>query len=106
MDYLIIQSLKITSLLLLSYIFMRVFYSIWWKPKRLERCLKQQGIRGNPYKPLIGDMKDFMKQITEAWSKPMSLSHRIAPRVDPFTHNTIQKHGKLQEMSIVFSILS
>ncbi|XP_027069200.2 cytochrome P450 72A397-like [Coffea arabica] len=40
-------------------------------------------------------MKDFMNQITEAWSKPMSLSHQIAPRVDPFTHNTLQKYGKI-----------
>ncbi|XP_027074355.1 cytochrome P450 CYP72A616 [Coffea arabica] len=95
MEDLKILSLKITALLLVSYFFLKVFYSIWWKPKWLERRLKQQGIRGNPYKLLIGDMKDFMKQITEAWSKPMSLSHQIAPRVDPFTLNTAQKYGKV-----------
>ncbi|KAL3535543.1 hypothetical protein ACH5RR_004004 [Cinchona calisaya] len=95
MEDLTILSLKILSVLLLSYIFLRVFYSIWWKPKWLERRLKQQGIRGNPYKPLIGDMKDFVKQVTEAWSKPMSLSHQIAPRVDPFTHTTVEKYGKI-----------
>jgi hypothetical protein len=71
----------------------KAFYSIWWKPKLLERRLKRQGIRGTPYRPLIGDMKEFVSQIKEAWSKPMSLNHQIVPRVDPFTLNTVQKYG-------------
>ncbi|CDP03103.1 unnamed protein product [Coffea canephora] len=72
MEDLKILSLKVASLLLASYFFLKVFYSIWWKPKWFERHLKQQGIEGHPYKLLIGHMKDFMNQITEAWSKPMS----------------------------------
>lgn len=94
MEDLLFFSLKVTSLLLLSYCFIKAFHSIWWKPKWFERKLKQQGIRGNPYKPLVGDMKDMIKQIAEAWSKPLSLSHQIVPRVDPFTHSTVEKYGK------------
>ncbi|CAI9100697.1 OLC1v1037853C1 [Oldenlandia corymbosa var. corymbosa] len=95
MSDLMILALKVTSILLLSYFLYRVSSSIWWKPKWLERRLRQEGIRGNSYTPLIGDMRDFTKQITEAWSKPMSLSHQILPRADPFTHNTVQKYGKV-----------
>ncbi|KAE8667082.1 putative GHMYB10 [Hibiscus syriacus] len=70
--------------------------SIWFKPKWQQRLLKQQGIRGRAYNLLVGDMKEFIKQITEAWSKPINLCHQIVPRVDPFTHDdNVQKYGKI-----------
>lgn len=81
------------ALALLLYGAARVSYSILWRPKWLERRLKRQGIRGTPFRPLIGDMKEFIRVIKEAWSKPMSLNHQIAARVDPFTLNTMQKYG-------------
>nr|XP_011460595.1 PREDICTED: cytochrome P450 72A15-like isoform X1 [Fragaria vesca subsp. vesca] len=90
-DYVVV--LCSVSLLLLLCGGGKAFYSIWWKPKMLERRLKQQGIRGTPYTPLIGDMKEFVRQIKEAWSKPMSLNHQIVSRVDPFTLNTVQRYG-------------
>ncbi|XVF48915.1 hypothetical protein PTKIN_Ptkin03bG0226500 [Pterospermum kingtungense] len=73
----------------------RLSYSIWLKPKWQERELKQQGIRGRPYKLLVGDMKEFIKQITEAWAKPISLTHQIVPRVDPFTLDNVHKYGEI-----------
>lgn len=50
---------------------------------------------GRPNKLLIGDMKEFVRLITEAWSKPINLSHQIVQRVDPFTLDNVQKYGKL-----------
>ncbi|GMI92671.1 cytochrome P450, family 72, subfamily A, polypeptide 15 [Hibiscus trionum] len=73
----------------------KLSYSIWLKPKWQQRLLKQQGIRGRAYNLLVGDMKEFIKQITEAWSKPITLCHQIVPRVDPFTHDNVQKYGKI-----------
>ncbi|XP_043723189.1 cytochrome P450 CYP72A219-like isoform X2 [Telopea speciosissima] len=67
---------------------------IWWRPKKLERLLKEQGIKVTPYKLLLGDLKDNMRLFKEARSKPMNLSHDIAPRVLPFDLQTIQKYGK------------
>ncbi|KAH9755239.1 putative cytochrome P450 superfamily protein [Citrus sinensis] len=67
----------------------------WVKPKRVERKLKQQGIAGRPYKLLIGDVKEFVRLITEAWSKPINLSHQIVQRVDPFTLDNVQKYRKI-----------
>ncbi|XAR67108.1 Secologanin synthase [Bertholletia excelsa] len=87
-------SLTISSFLLL-YGVLRVSDSIWWKPKLLEKHLKRQGIKGTPYKLLVGDMKEFVWQITQAWSKPLDLAHQIFPRVDPFTHDIVQKYGKI-----------
>lgn len=96
MDDLVLYSVGLSLLLLLVlYGAGRVSYSIWWKPKLLERKLKQQGIKGTHYKVLLGDMKDYIRMITEAWSKPMNLTHQIVQRVDPFTLHVVQNYGKL-----------
>ncbi|KAK4265622.1 hypothetical protein QN277_026649 [Acacia crassicarpa] len=80
---------------LLFYGVLRSLNSIWLKPKLLLKHLKQQGIMGTAYRPLIGDLKEFVKLITEAWSKPINLDHKIVSRVDPFTSNNVQKYGKI-----------
>ncbi|OAY74583.1 Cytochrome P450 72A15 [Ananas comosus] len=72
----------------------RIFYSLWWKPKALEKQLRRQGISGNPYRLLYGDLKEEIGAIKEAWSKPINLTHQIVPRVAPFIYQTVQKYGK------------
>jgi Txe/YoeB family toxin of Txe-Axe toxin-antitoxin module len=90
-----------SSSFLLLYGVVRVSYTIWWKPKLQERHIKSQGIRGTPYKLLIGDMKEFVRAIQEAWSKPISIAHQIVPRVDPFTINIVQKYGNVFEFLVI-----
>ncbi|XP_019158872.1 PREDICTED: cytochrome P450 CYP72A219-like isoform X2 [Ipomoea nil] len=67
---------------------------VWFKPKKLEKWLKQQGLKGNPYRILSGDMKELAKMTTDALSKPMTLSDNIAPRVIPFYVQHVNKYGK------------
>jgi Txe/YoeB family toxin of Txe-Axe toxin-antitoxin module len=93
MDDFVLCSLALSSLFLLLYGVVKISYTVWLKPKLLEKRIKSQGIRGTPYKLLIGDMKEFVRAITEAWSKPINLTHQIVPRVDPFTLNLVQKYG-------------
>ncbi|XP_050219667.1 cytochrome P450 CYP72A616-like [Mercurialis annua] len=95
MSDLVLYSIVLSLIFLGLYGAGKIFYSIWWKPKWLERRLRQQGITGTPYKLFIGDMKPFIKMITEAWSKPINLNHQIIPRVDPFTLYVVQKYGKI-----------
>ncbi|CAJ2659454.1 unnamed protein product [Trifolium pratense] len=66
----------------------------WLRPKKLEKLLREQGLKGNPYKLLVGDMKEFMKMQKEARSKPMPLSDDIVPHVFPFGNQSVAKHGK------------
>lgn len=87
--------LIVSALAVLSYYGFRAIISLWWKPRLIERQLRQQGIRGNSYQLIYGDMKDEMKVIQEAWSSPMEISHRITPRVVPFAHQMVQKYGKI-----------
>ena len=95
MANLVFISLFMFPSLILSYFLLKFCYSILLKPKLLEKRLKQQGFKGTHYKLLLGDLKDVGKQMDEAWSKPIGLTHDIAPRVDPFTHYMVEKYGKI-----------
>ncbi|PIA26886.1 hypothetical protein AQUCO_08600037v1 [Aquilegia coerulea] len=68
---------------------------VWLKPKKIEKFLREQGIKGYSYKFLYGNTKELARLSKEARSKPMDLSHHIAPRVMPFVDQTVQKFGKL-----------
>ncbi|XP_061337076.1 cytochrome P450 72A68-like [Gastrolobium bilobum] len=72
----------------------RVLNWSWLKPKRLEKLLKEQGLQGNPYRLLVGDLMDIVKVQKEARSKPMNLSDDIVPRVYSYVQQNINKHGK------------
>ncbi|XP_021832633.1 cytochrome P450 CYP72A219-like isoform X2 [Prunus avium] len=72
----------------------RVLNWVWLRPKKLERCLRQQGLAGNSYRLLIGDTKESSMMLKEAKSKPMDLSHDLAPRVLPFVHQSMNTYGK------------
>ncbi|KAK1406407.1 hypothetical protein QVD17_41704 [Tagetes erecta] len=64
----------------------------WFKPKRLEKYLRQQGLIGTTYKLPIGDTKEIMNSTKP---EPMTLSDDIMPRVMPFVHKAIQNYGKI-----------
>ncbi|KAE8683725.1 CYP72A219 protein [Hibiscus syriacus] len=66
----------------------------WLTPKRLERCLRQQGLRGTPYSSLSGDFKQLIAMRRQTRTNPMALSDDIEPYVTPFLHQVLQKYGK------------
>ncbi|CAO2165630.1 unnamed protein product [Urochloa humidicola] len=74
----------------------RLLDRLWWQPRRLERLLRAQGLRGTSYRFLNGDLKDLARLNKEAWSRPLPLRcHDIAPRVIPFHYNNMREHGKV-----------
>ncbi|XP_026452707.1 cytochrome P450 72A15-like [Papaver somniferum] len=84
------------SLCLLLWDGLKALYSIWWKPKKLEKELKRQGIKGSSYILLYGvDLKEYINCITETWSKPINLNHQITSRVVPYVKNLVQQYGKV-----------
>ena len=93
----LITTLLISSASLVLYGLMRVVYVVWWRPKSLEKQLRQQGIQGTSFNLLQfhgGDMRKMAKVSKETWSKPMTLNHHIAPYVLPSSHQMVQKYGK------------
>uniref|UniRef100_A0A1W7HBR2 Cytochrome P450 n=1 Tax=Scoparia dulcis TaxID=107240 RepID=A0A1W7HBR2_SCODU len=71
----------------------RALNLLWLKPKKLEKCLRQQGLKGNSYRFLYGDFKEMESTLGEANSKPICLEDDTKQRVIPFYLNTIKKYG-------------
>ncbi|XP_076941703.1 cytochrome P450 CYP72A219-like isoform X1 [Bidens hawaiensis] len=67
---------------------------VWLKPKKLEKWLRDEGYKGNPYKLLIGDMKELEAIVKEGRSKPISVTHDITSYALPFDHHIISKYGE------------
>ncbi|VAH44691.1 unnamed protein product [Triticum turgidum subsp. durum] len=68
---------------------------LWWHPRRLERALRAQGLRGTSYRFVIGDMMDYRRRRKEAQSRSMPLRcHSIAPLVAPLLCDIVREHGK------------
>jgi hypothetical protein len=74
----------------------RLLRQLWWQPRRLERALRAQGIRGTAYRFPAGDLREYGRLANkEAWSKPLPpRCHDIAHRVTPFLHRLVLEHGK------------
>ncbi|XP_076890105.1 cytochrome P450 CYP72A219-like [Bidens hawaiensis] len=68
---------------------------MWFKPKKMEKLLREQGLDGNSYKFLFGDLKEMVKVILEAKAKPIGVTDDIVPRVLPFVHKAVATHGKV-----------
>lgn len=71
----------------------RVLNLLWLRPKKLEKVLREQGLHGNSYRILVGDVMDLYKMEKEAKSKPMNLSDDIVQRVSPYLQKSLKIHG-------------
>jgi hypothetical protein len=73
----------------------RLLDRLWWEPRRLERALRAQGLRGTSYRFLTGDFREYRRSKEEAWARPLPLRcHDIAGHVEPFIHGAVLEHGK------------
>ncbi|EEF46132.1 cytochrome P450 72A397 isoform X2 [Ricinus communis] len=95
MECSISKTLLLSCVLLSLYSVIRFAYMIWFGPKRLEKQLRKQGIRGNSYKLFNGDGEAITKSSMRALSKPIALNDQINPRVLPFFHEMVKNYGKV-----------
>ncbi|XAR56403.1 Secologanin synthase [Bertholletia excelsa] len=74
----------------------RVVNWVWLRPKRLERWLREQGFKGNPYKIFYGDTKEMISMHREAQSKSMDVSSNdLLPAILPYHLHSVGLHGKM-----------
>ncbi|XP_027063965.1 cytochrome P450 72A225-like [Coffea arabica] len=66
---------------------------VWFKPKKLEKYLRQQGLGGSHYRLLFGDMKETAQMVKQAYSKPINFTNDIVPRILPFVDKLIRSSG-------------
>nr|QWX38540.1 secologanin synthase 5 [Ophiorrhiza pumila] len=76
------------------YWFYRVLDWVWLRPKKLEKCLREQGFKGNPYRLFLGDQYESGKLIREAMSKPIGVEEDVKKRIIPHILKAVQTHGK------------
>ncbi|KAJ9553922.1 hypothetical protein OSB04_017967 [Centaurea solstitialis] len=86
----------IVAILLVMVLYLwRVLNWLWFEPKKIEKFLRDQGLKGTPYRFVFGDLKEMVQMTNEAISKPMSPGdHDIPHRVYPFFHKSITTYGK------------
>jgi cytochrome P450 len=72
----------------------RILNFIWFKPKKLEKIMRDQGLKGNPYSIFNGDQKESENMYKEAMSKPISLDDDYRKRTVPHILKCFEKHGK------------
>ncbi|GJR25090.1 cytochrome P450 CYP72A219-like protein [Tanacetum coccineum] len=73
----------------------RFFNWVWLRPKAMEKYLRGQGLNGNSYRFLFGDVKEMVHMTTMAKSKPIKLTDNIMQRVMPFVYTSAKTHGAL-----------
>ncbi|CAI9098776.1 OLC1v1035482C1 [Oldenlandia corymbosa var. corymbosa] len=73
---------------------------IWFQPRKLEKQLRSQGLPGNSYRPIIGDLREYTKMIKEAESNMSGIGRSsdngddIHPGiVSRFIFETAKKYG-------------
>lgn len=79
----------------------KVLNWLWFRPKKLEKWFRQQGLSGTSYQFLFGDMKHYSSTRARALEHPMNgFSNDFLPRVEPLRHQLVNKFGlKLKLMA-------
>lgn len=67
---------------------------LWFRPRKLEKILRKQGLNGNPYRPFLGDLRDMIKFMKADQSRTIELSDDVLPHIFSYYHQTIDKYGK------------
>ncbi|KAK9085339.1 hypothetical protein Sjap_025750 [Stephania japonica] len=68
------------SAVVLSFWVAKVLIWVWWKPKKLEKLLREQGFNGTSHMFFFRDLRQLVSMTENALSKPINLSHNIVPR--------------------------
>ncbi|GFP98839.1 cytochrome p450 cyp72a219 [Phtheirospermum japonicum] len=86
------------SILLLGLIALTVKFLnwVWFRPKKLEKYLRKQGLQGNSYRLLLGDMKDLISVTKQEQPKSIQISDHLTPHILPYYHQIRIKYGKLK----------
>ncbi|KAL8481614.1 hypothetical protein ACS0TY_027933 [Phlomoides rotata] len=71
----------------------KIFSWAWLEPRRMERFLRKQGLKGNSYRFLLGDSREIADMYKEANNMPLGLLDDTTPRIMPFIQKTIKTYG-------------
>ncbi|XP_076929060.1 cytochrome P450 CYP72A219-like [Bidens hawaiensis] len=76
----------------------KIVNTVWVRPKKLEKLLKNQGFKGNKYKFLFGDMKEVSMMFQQSKSKSKHINiddgDEVLSHVVAFPRRSLQIHGR------------
>ncbi|KAI3466004.1 hypothetical protein Pfo_022667 [Paulownia fortunei] len=67
---------------------------LWFRPRKLEKFLREQGLNGNPYRPFLGDLKDYIKVVKAEQPRSIKLSDDTLPHIFAYYHQILTKYGQ------------
>ncbi|PIA50722.1 hypothetical protein AQUCO_01200150v1 [Aquilegia coerulea] len=97
------------AILIPSFLLIQFFYKAWWKPIRIQKRMRAQGIKGPSYNFLHGNTKEVQDMKIEATKTTLpTLSNEILPRVQPhiylwtklYGRNFLSWHGDRPELHV------
>ncbi|KAI3465870.1 hypothetical protein Pfo_022533 [Paulownia fortunei] len=88
------SSVAVSSVVVVLIYAWKILNWVWFRPRKLEKCLRDQGFKGNSYRLLFGDFKEMALMTKESNSKPINFSNDIVPRVIPSIHRAVNKYGE------------
>ncbi|KAI7746121.1 hypothetical protein M8C21_022934 [Ambrosia artemisiifolia] len=74
----------------------RMVYILWVRPKKLEKFLKNQGLKGNAYRLWFGDMKELAMVSTQSKSTQINIDdgNGVLTHIAAFNLLSMQKYGR------------
>ncbi|CAN6207350.1 unnamed protein product [Urochloa humidicola] len=89
--------LLVAAVVVVVHVAARVADALWWRPRRLEAHFAAQGVRGPPYRFLLGSVTEMVALMADAAARPMSPpdSHDALPRVLAFYHYWRRIYGPM-----------
>nr|BAP90521.1 secologanin synthase [Ophiorrhiza pumila] len=94
MDIIIRQAIAASFFLALVAWAWRVLNWAWFTPKSIEKRLRQQGFKGNPYRFLVGDVKESSAMLQDSMATPIPFNNDIVTRIMPHIDHTIKTYGR------------
>ena len=81
----------------------RALWYLLWRPYAVARWFEQQGIRGPPYKFLVGSLPDCQRMLVAGRVKDLDTSsHDCITTVQPFFRKWSSMYGKYVNVSTFY----
>ncbi|CAO2833266.1 unnamed protein product [Amaranthus hypochondriacus] len=93
LEYLLKIAIGIGLILIVRWVW-KIVNWVWFQPKNLENQLKKQGLMGNSYRFMYGDLKETFNMRNEARKNPIPFNHDFFSRIFPFLHQCLNKYGE------------
>ncbi|KAI3466002.1 hypothetical protein Pfo_022665 [Paulownia fortunei] len=67
---------------------------LWFRPRKLEKFLRKQGLDGHTYRPFLGDLKDYVKVMKAEQARSIKLSDDTLPHMFGYYYQILTKYGQ------------